>query len=96
MNTRNKNYSEYVNCYNDSWETVLNDLSEKMKLDTLGCCITTDPRDYKKEVLAVYCHNDQDAERRLRTVNALGYEATIEFGYGPGILLVYKNESLVK
>lgn len=93
MKTKNKNYSEYVDCYDDSWETVLNDLSEKMKLDTLGCRVVADPDNLGKRVLAVYCYNTQDAERKMRTVHALGYEATIEFGYGPGILLVYKNES---
>lgn len=91
MKTRNKNYSEYVDCYDDSWEVVLNDISEKMKLDTLGCGITTDPNDHEKKVLAVYCHGTQDAERKLQTVCSIGYEATLKFGYGPAILLIYKN-----
>lgn len=91
MKTKNKNYEEYIDNYESSWKDVLDVISDKMIISTLGGKVTTDPRDCEAKVLAIYSYNNRDAMLKCEAIRNLGYNVTIESGYGPGIVIVHKK-----
>ena len=92
MKTKNKNYAEYIDHYESSWKDVLDTVSDKIKIDTLGGDVPP-VTVFDAEVLALYCHNNQDAARKRDIIENLGYSTGIVSGYGPDIIIVHKSNT---
>lgn len=86
MKTKNKNYSDYIDNYNESWKATLDIVSEICKLDTLGGCIGSYDGN---EFLEIYNHSSE-AWKKAERLEKAGLETTVYQYYGPAITIVCK------